>query len=266
MPRASGRFSHLLRQHVRNLEIREGITMEYNWIAALVFFAVVVALSLATKFLVFKVPAFERMREENRVVDKAKLARDRFRAAVMRNNKAGMYFNIAFYLTILPFCVSLEPRPFWRHALDAFVVLAVFDLFYYLTHRFLFHGPILRKVHSLHHQARTPTHVDALFVHPIETCIGLLLFLGTIPLIAAISGAPLSAYSMAFATLVFTQLNTLNHAYTHLPGTRFGFVDYITGVHAAHHVDMSHGNYSTLTMVYDKIFGTYEPPVNRTAA
>ena len=56
--------------------------------------------------------------------------------------------------------------------------------------------------------------------------------------------------------------------FTKLPsdGWLFRTVDYITGVHAAHHVDMNHGNYATLTMFYDKLFGTFEEPVNREAA
>ena len=72
----------------------------------------------------------------------------------------------------------------------------------------------------------------------------------------------------AVATLIFTQLNTLNHVWTNLPQTNWVFrtVDYITGVHHAHHVDMNHGNYATLTMFYDKLFGTFEAPVKRETA
>ncbi len=40
----------------------------------------------------------------------------------------------------------------------------------------------------------------------------------------------------------------------------------MTGVHAAHHVDMNQGNYATLTMGYDWLFGTYEKPVSRSVA
>ena len=43
-------------------------------------------------------------------------------------------------------------------------------------------------------------------------------------------------------------------------------VDYITGVHHAHHVDMNQGNFATLTMFYDKLFRTFEKPVNREVA
>jgi sterol desaturase/sphingolipid hydroxylase (fatty acid hydroxylase superfamily) len=131
-------------------------------------------------------------------------------------------------------------------------------ILYYLTHRFLFHGMPLRKIHALHHQARTPTYVDALFVHPLETSIGLVLFLSSIPLIAALTGGPLNAISMAVATLVFTQCNQINHTFVDLPDFPFKTLDHITSIHAALHVDMNRGNYATLTMLYDWLFGTLE--------
>ena len=161
--------------------------------------------------------------------------------------------------------MSLESRPLWRHLFDIVAVLAVYDFFYYLIHRFIFHGKLMHKVHSLHHQARTPTYIDALYVHPLETTIGLSLFLLTIPLIAVLGGAPLNAFSMAVATLIFTQLNTLNHTYVNLPYFPFKTVDYITSIHAAHHVDMNQGNFATLSMIYDWLFGTLEKPVSRPA-
>ena len=239
--------------------------MSYDWIAALVFFGTLVVSTALGRFLAFKVPALQRMRELNREADRAKLSRKRFSDAVEINNRAALITNLLFFATILPLCVSLEPRPLWRHGVDVAVVLMVFDFFYYLTHRFLFHGNLLRKVHALHHQARTPTYVDALYVHPLETVIGLVLFLGSIPLIAALGGGPLNAVSMAVATLIFTQMNTINHTYVNLPYFPFKTLDTITGIHAAHHVDMNQGNFATLTMVYDRIFGTYEEPVRRSA-
>ena len=70
---------------------------------------------------------------------------------------------------------------------------------------------------------------------------------------------------MAVATLIFTQLNTLNHSYVNLPYFPFKAIDHITSIHAAHHVNMSRGNYATLTMIYDWMFGTLEEPVSRPA-
>jgi len=237
--------------------------MTYDWLAALTFFIALVVLTVSGRFLVFKVPVLQRMRELNREADRAKLGVKRFRAAVKVNNNTGLITNVVFYVTILPLCVSLEARPLWRHVVDIVAVLMVFDFFYYLTHRFIFHGKLLRKEHSLHHQAHTPTYIDALYVHPLETFIGLSLFLGSIPLVAALTGAPLNAFSMAVATVIFTQANTINHTFVDLPYFPFKTLDHVTSIHAAHHVDMSRGNYATLTMMWDRLFGTLEEPVSR---
>jgi len=239
--------------------------LHYDWMATLLFLGTLSGLTVIGKYLAFKVPAFAGALELNKEVDHEKMARKRFREAVKINNKAGLITNLVFFATILPWCVDLAPRSLGRHLFDVVAVLMVFDFFYYITHRFLFHGRALRRIHALHHQARTPTYIDALYVHPLETFIGLALFLGSIPLIAAITGAPLNAFSMAIATLIFTQLNTLNHTYINLPYFPFKTLDHITSIHAAHHVDMDRGNYATLTMVYDWLFGTLEEPVSRPA-
>lgn len=241
--------------------------MTYDWQAALAFFALMTGATLLFNFLLFKVPAFAQMREVNRAVDKTKLDRSAFREAVKLNNRVGLAVNLVFYVTVLPFCIGFDARPLWRHVVEIIGVLLVFDFMYYWTHRSLFHGNLLRKVHALHHQARKPTYVDALYVHPLETTIGLLLFLGSMPIVAAVTGTTLNVFSMVVATFLFTQLNTLNHVYTRFPARfPFNWIDYITGVHAAHHIDMSHGNYATLTMFYDKLFGTFEEPVHRPTA
>lgn len=237
--------------------------MKYDWIAALAFVGTLISLSVVGRFLVFEIPALQRMRVLNSEADRKKLSRKRFRDAVAANNRAALITNLVYFIALLPFCVNLEPRPIWRHVLEIVMVLMLFDFFYYLTHRFLFHGKPLRSVHSLHHQARQPTYVDALFVHPIETIIGLVLFLGSIPLVAVLGGGPLSAWSMGVATLVFTQSNQINHTYVNLPYFPFKTLDYVTSIHAAHHVDMNRGNYATLTMLYDWLFGTLEEPVSR---
>ena len=242
--------------------------MNYDWLAALAYITTLVLLTTVGKKIAFRIPEFVEMRELNREVDNTKMARDTFRAAVKVNNKSGLYTNLVFFFTILPFSVSFAARPWWQLFVEIVAILLVFDFMYYLTHRFIFHGDPLRKVHALHHQARKPTHMDALYVHPLETFIGLSLFLISIPIVGLIFGQPANAFSAALATLLFTQLNTINHIHTRLPNDRWLFrtVDYITGVHAAHHVDMTHGNYATLTMFYDKLFGTFEEPVKRETA
>ncbi|MBJ21262.1 MAG: sterol desaturase family protein [bacterium] len=242
--------------------------MTYDWLAALVFVALLTALTIIGKKIVFSVPVFAEMRELNFAADKIKMARDSFRAAVKVNNKAAMYTNLVFYFAILPFSVNFVMPPWWLFIVEIVAILAIFDFMYYLTHRFLFHDGFLRKIHALHHQARKPTHVDALYVHPLETFLGLTLFLISIPIVALIEGSPVNVFSSVLAALLFTQLNTLNHTFTNLPKDNrfYRTIDFITGVHHAHHVDMTMGNYATLTMFYDKIFWTFEEPVNRETA
>jgi len=237
--------------------------MSYDWKAALVFIGLLIALTYLLYWAISRIPAAQRMRELNTGEDVKKLARERYAKAVEVNKRAGLITNLVFYAAILPFSVSLEPRPLWRHALDVLAVLLVFDFAYYLTHRFAFHGKPLRRVHALHHQAHTPTYADAFFVHPLETVIGLGLFLLSIPAVGALSGAPLHAVSMVVATLIFTQVNTLNHVYVNLPYFPFKTITWITRIHAAHHVDMNRGNFATLTTVYDWLLGTLEKPAAR---
>ena len=232
--------------------------------AALAFVVTLVVVSKVGVFLIFKIPALQKTRQMNRDVDRVKLSKKRFRNAVKVNNKAGLVTNAIFYVTILPFCVSFQTAPLWRYVVETLAILLIFDFFYYLTHRFIFHGKILRKVHAFHHQARKPTHIDALYVHPLETVIGLVLFLMSIPLVAFLSGGPLNFLPVAVATLIFTHCNTLNHVWVNLPYFPFRYIDWVTSVHAAHHVNMDSGNYATLTMAYDWLFGTFEKPVSRT--
>ena len=240
--------------------------MTYSWQAILVFLATLVSLTFLLRLVIFRVPAFVRMRALNDEADAGKITRRIVKETVDASNRAGLLTNLLFYAAVLPWCLSFAPRPLWRHALEIVAVLMLYDFLYYFTHRFLFHGKALRKVHALHHQAHTPTNIDAYFVHPLETAIGLVLFLVSMPLVALASGAPLHAVSMAIATLIFTQLNILNHTYVNLPEFPYRSISTITWLHAAHHVNMNKGNYATLTMLYDWMFGTLEKPVRRETA
>ena len=196
-------------------------------------------------------------------VDEQKKTRPSYRDAIRSNNKAGGMQALVFYALVMPFCVSLETMPFWRYIVDIIAVLTIYDFSYYLTHRFLFHGKPLRKIHALHHQARTPTYIDALYVHPLETIIGQGLFQLSIPVVALVAGAPLNAIAMVVATQIFIQAGTLNHVWVDLPRFPFKWLQFLTTGHAAHHVDMNQGNYCQITLLFDWLFGTFERPVVR---
>ena len=198
------------------------------------------------------------MRKLNRAEDKTKWALDKYPPIVRGTQKMGMYCNIFLFLVVLPFCVSFEAQPWWRLPLDFVVILMFYDFFYYLSHRFWFHGNgPMRKIHAVHHQARNPTYLDSHYVHPTETLVGLFLIIGSIAFLAVFMG-PFHVATMAVLYAVYTQLNTINHTHVDLPYFPFKALTWITAKHHVHHENMHKGNYATITLFYDKLFGTLD--------
>jgi sterol desaturase/sphingolipid hydroxylase (fatty acid hydroxylase superfamily) len=242
----------------------EWLSSVYDWKAGMALIVMVVALGKFGRWLVFKVPAFRGVREQNRALDKERLGRDKYPPMIKRSIRAGMWTNLAFFFVMAPLVVSFEPRPLWRGLFDIVLILMVYDFFYYLTHRFLFHAAhdsrfavlrFFRRVHAVHHQARDPSHIDAFYVHPVETTIGQLLFHFTVLGLGLALGG-FHVVSVAIASLVYIQLNTFNHVKFELPG--YKLLNWISFKHHVHHIDMQKGNYATITLLYDKLFGTLD--------
>lgn len=232
--------------------------MTYDWQASLVVLAAVIALTVIGKFLLFKIPALRQAREHNIAEDAKKIAKDKYPPVIKQSKYVGLALNIFFFVGIAPFVLTMQAQPVWKVLVDIVAILMVYDFFYYLTHRFLFHGQSpLRQVHALHHQARNPTHIDAFYVHPVETAIGVALFILTPALLAPLMG-PFHVTTLIVTYLIFVQLNTVNHTHVDLPYFPFKTVTWITRKHAVHHENMHKGNYATITLLYDRLFGTLD--------
>ncbi len=230
--------------------------MLYDWKATLAFVLLTVVLSRVGRYLVFKVPALNETRRKNQEVDRVKRAQEKYPPVIKAGTRVGMYTNGFFFLAVAPFCVTLSPQPLWNILLDVAAILMLYDFLYYLTHRFVFHGQgYMRRVHALHHQARSPTHIDAYYVHPLETFIGIFVFLASLTVLAAVMGS-FHAITMTLSFMVFTQLNVINHCHIDLPYFPFKTLSWISAKHAVHHQSMHSGNYATITLLYDKVFGT----------
>ncbi|MBE9540051.1 MAG: sterol desaturase family protein, partial [Proteobacteria bacterium] len=161
----------------------------YDGLSALLALLGVIALIKVGKFLAFKVPALARMKKINREEDKKKLAQAKYRPMIKSSRNVGLACNLTFFIVVLPFCITMASTPAWKILLDVVIILMFYDFFYYCAHRFWFHGNgPMRKIHAVHHQARSPTFVDALYVHPFETFIGLALYIVSIALLAALMG------------------------------------------------------------------------------
>ena len=104
--------------------------MAYDWLAVLAYLLTLIVLTRVGSFLAFKNPTLKKMRELNQEQDRIKLTRKPFLEATEVSKRAGLITNGIFYIAILPFCLNLEPRPLWRHAVDIAAVLFVFDFFY----------------------------------------------------------------------------------------------------------------------------------------
>ncbi|MCZ6830317.1 MAG: sterol desaturase family protein [Gammaproteobacteria bacterium] len=231
--------------------------MTYDWQAGLAFLAILIVATKGLKFLVFKVPALEATRLRNMELWAEKRAMEKYPPVMRATQKAGMVTNAVFVFLVCPFFVTLAPQPVWKILLDLAAILMFYDFVYYLTHRFLFHGQgYFRKMHALHHQARDPSYIDAHYVHPLETFIGVFLFVTSIPVMAMWLG-PFHSVTVALAFLVFTQLNIINHCKIELPYFPFRTLSWITARHAVHHENMHKGNYATITLLYDKLFRTF---------
>lgn len=79
-----------------------------------------------------------------------------------------MPIQIGIFALILPFCITMEPQAWWKYIADIFIILMVYDFFYYLAHRYLFHdGPLggpLIWVHAVHHQQHDPCRMDSSYI------------------------------------------------------------------------------------------------------
>jgi sterol desaturase/sphingolipid hydroxylase (fatty acid hydroxylase superfamily) len=230
----------------------------YNFLGAMAALACIVVITIIGKKLIFKVPALANSRELNQIADKEKWAREKYPPMVRGTQNVGKYLNGIFFFILLPFCITFSPEPWWTVLLDSFIILMVYDFFYYLAHRFWFHGNgAMRKIHAIHHQARNPTYLDAHFVHPLETFVGLGGFLMTTVVLSILMG-PFNVAAIVVSFLIFFQINQINHCLVDLPYFPFKTLHWVTAKHHVHHENMHKGNYATITPFYDKIFGTLD--------
>ncbi|MDG1388507.1 MAG: sterol desaturase family protein [Halioglobus sp.] len=244
--------------------------MSYNWLAGLVtVIGTIVAIALG-QLLVFKIPAIAKTRDLNNAQNKEKWRNraKKYHDRVKISQKLGLGVNLIFYILFMPFLVTLQAQPVAKIALDVVMIMMIYDFFYYLMHRFLFHGQgYLRQVHAVHHQARSRiSSIDSHLLHPVELIMGVALFYAVTSAIAIVSGQALHVSTIIIATVIYTQLNQINHCRIDLQSYPWKTLNWIAIRHDAHHLDMHKGNFATITLLYDWMFGTLEiHPIEQTA-
>ncbi|MCG8414853.1 MAG: sterol desaturase family protein [Pseudomonadales bacterium] len=234
----------------------------YNWLPAIITVVGVLSLMYIGRFIVFRIPAIAntKVKDGEQNSWKWREKSHKYQDKVKSSQKIGLTFNLVFYVVALPFIVTTESQSPGQILLDCFVILMVYDFFYYMTHRFLFHGKgYFRRVHAVHHQARSRvSSIDSFLLHPWEIFIGIALFYVVTVAYALISGNQFHVITIVICNLVYTQINQINHCRIDLEGFPWKTLNWIAMKHDAHHIDMHKGNYATITLLFDWIFGTLE--------
>jgi sterol desaturase/sphingolipid hydroxylase (fatty acid hydroxylase superfamily) len=243
----------------------------YDWQASLAALLLTIVIVAIGQRLAFMIPAFKKTLAENREANKPKLKNERFRPVIIKNRNMGLLYNVLFLSLLMPFFTTIKTEPVLTTLWHSFAILMVYDFFYYLTHRFLFHGNgYLRRVHAVHHQARRPTSIDAQLVHPIETFIGIGLYYLTIAGVSLALGQTFSTATIVLTLVIYTQLNLFNHVHVQLNRFPYKTLNWIANMHANHHIDMYRGNYATITLLFDWLGRTFdnggESPIKRPQA
>ncbi len=135
---------------------------------------------------------------------------------------------------------------------EPIAILALYDFGYYLLHRFVFHEwKPGRRIHAVHHKIRTPYAQDSLYIHPLETLLGVGLLMSCTLIVG-----PVSVYSFGASFLVYSVLNILIHAAFDLPFIPFRWLSALSRNHDTHHHSMKGGYYASITPLWDYVFGT----------
>ncbi len=232
----------------------------YDWQASLAVLVIVVASVTVGHFLLFKIPAFKETLLKNKEVNKTKYRnKKKYPHRIKSSQQVSLVTNFVFFIAVLPFFATFDPQPIWKILLNCFLILMVYDFFYYMTHRFVFHSKgYFRRVHAVHHQARKPTSIDALLLDPMEAFIGISLFIVVTAAVSLGLGEPLNIATHVISIIIYTQINQINHVHIELNRFPYKTLNWIANKHAIHHIDMHKGNYATITLLYDKIFGTLD--------
>jgi len=235
----------------------------WQWKLSLLVMVVALGIPPLLAPLARLVPAFRKTSELNKAASTERQKRSFYMPVQQRSKLWGLTAYLVAFSCLFPFVLTAEAQPWWQIPRDIFLILMVYDFFYYLTHRFLFHdggfgpGPLMR-VHAIHHQNRNPCRMDSNYLHPIETTLGVGLYCGTVGLLGAILG-DFHVATIIITTIAFSEINLHNHdlmeAEDRFP---FRYLRYMSYMHHVHHDRFTAGNFATISLFYDWLFGTYD--------
>lgn len=232
-----------------------------EWLLSLCVLVGALATFFIGRQLLLLSPALKQTQQLNKVAASEREGRSYYAPIQKRSRFWGLMTQVAVFTLVVPFCVTLEPSPWWDVLLDSFIILMVYDFFYYLVHRFLFHdGPLgapLKWVHAVHHQMKNPCRLDSAYLNPIETCLGIALYAATIGVLAIFMGG-FHVITVIVTFVAFSAINQHNHDLMEVDHFPFKYLKYMSDMHHVHHARFVGGNFATISLFYDWLFGTYD--------
>lgn len=233
----------------------------YQWPLALYAVACILGILILGRYLLNLLPGLRDTKQLNKKTAKERITRDFYVRIQNRSALWGLIFQLGYAVLLLPFFLTTEDRRWWRIGVDIFTILMVYDFFYYLTHRFLFHaGPLgapLMWMHAVHHQQKNPCRLDSNYLHPLETCVGLALYCGTVSVLALLMGG-FNVITIVVTYVLFLEINEHNHDLQEINRFPFKILYQKAFLHHVHHARFTGGNFGTISSIYDRLFGTYD--------
>lgn len=234
----------------------------YHGLLSLFAFAGIFAVTFVGKQLLLLVSAFQEANQLNEDTFHKKMERPGYAANQAWNRKWGLTYYAVIFGLILPFTLTMEAQPWWNILLDIVVILMFYDFFYYLVHRFLFHdngflgGPLV-WVHAVHHRQHNPCRADSSYIHPLEVALGLGLYVASIFVLSRFMGN-FHVVTVIITWVAFSQINLHNHDLWKVDRFPFRYLAYMSKMHHNHHGKFTGGNYATISLIYDWVFGTLD--------
>ncbi len=168
-------------------------------------------------------------------------------------------------ITVVFFDVLLYAGPLVpeRLCFEIASMLLLYDFLYYLTHRFVFHEwSVGQKWHRIHHRIRSPRTKDSLYIHPMETILGVAMMIISIVitglLAATLFGGANGLHILAFGIgfFIYSVLNLFIHSALQLPFFPFNLLGPLCKHHDMHHSSMRGGYYASITPIWDMLLCT----------
>jgi sterol desaturase/sphingolipid hydroxylase (fatty acid hydroxylase superfamily) len=234
----------------------------YQWLLAIYAGVGIVLVNLALTQLTRLAPTFKAAQDLNAKTFRAKMERPNYAANQKWNRQWALLYMATVFGLILPFCLTLEAQPWWQMLIDVVVILMVYDFFYYLMHRYLFHdngflGGPLKWMHAIHHRQHDPCRMDSSYIHPLEVALGLGLYTATIFFLSWPMGR-FHVATIVITWVAFSRINVHNHALWSADRFPFKYLNYASKMHHNHHARFTGGNYATITLLFDWMFGTLD--------